>query len=145
MALNVSSLSLPVASTSSKSIASASKPSASTSKPSASTSIATAASVESFYDSMLEAAEEEQDECTDEVVSVSSSDHDHTVQYLSTGDMAMVRISNGKKLLPRWNLVILVFALLHSTLGLSTKQNCQIRLFWNSKVLAMYKKTINEF
>ena len=100
MALNVSSLSLPVASTSSKSIASASKPSASTSKPSASTSI-TAASVESFYDSMLEAAEEEQPECTDEVVSVSSSDHDHTVQYLSTKDMAMVRISNGKKLLPR--------------------------------------------
>ena len=101
MALNVSSLSLPVASTSSKSIASASKPSASTSKPSASTSIATAASVESFYDSMLEAAEEEQDECTDEVVSVSSSDHDHTVQYLSTGDMAMVRISNGKKIVAK--------------------------------------------
>ena len=85
----------------SKPIASASKPRASTSKPSASTSIATAASVQSFYDSMLEAAEEEQDECTDEVVSVSSSDHDHTVQYLSTGDMAMVRISNGKKIVAK--------------------------------------------
>ena len=96
MALNVASLSLPVASTSSKSIASASKPSASTSKPSA--SIATAASVESFYDSMLEAAEEEQPECTDEIVSVSSFDHDHTVQYLSTKDMAMVRICGGKKI-----------------------------------------------
>ena len=101
MAMNLASLSLPVASTSSKSIASASKPSASTSKPSASTSkpsASTAASVESFYDSMLEAAEEEQPECTDEVVSVSSSDHDHTVQYLSTKDMAMVRICGGKKI-----------------------------------------------
>ena len=87
MALNVASLSLPVASTSPKSSASASKPIASASKPSSST--ATAASVESFYDSILddsilEAAEEEQPECTDEVVSVASSDHDHTVQYLSS-------------------------------------------------------------
>ena len=60
--------------------------------------IASAASVANFYDDMLGAAEggeKENEEC-DDVVSV-SSESCHTSQYLSTTDMALVRISNGQK------------------------------------------------
>jgi len=58
-----------------------------------------AASVANFYDDMLgavEGGEEENEECDDDVVSV-SSESCHTSQYLSTTDMALVRISNGQK------------------------------------------------
>ena len=62
-----------------------------------------AASVANFYDDMLgavEGGEEENEECDDDVVSV-SSESCHTFQYLSTTDMALVRISNGQKIVAK--------------------------------------------